>query len=309
MEPGDGAGTNEARRELWISAFAGRTELESYLRAFGADDRPELIDEALERWDEQRKRLDELVAREAGSPIVLSIEPVPDEYVPLLDAYATEDAFKQAFPDAEWEYGLVELDGLVPLRKHVNLEYADQLVTSYGAPPTLEALIQICLSPTKHPEPLEHALVSPDVYEFRSERPDLRLLGSAVRRIDPSDVRAASAGLPVIGVLAFVGFGPLVVSAAPVGDRLALLDGLHRAYALRAVGVKKIPVVVRRDQAVVNALQDDRVEFSLDELQTMERPPLLRDFFDPELSMTFRIKPQRKALTLRLEVGERSLSS
>jgi hypothetical protein len=305
VEAGNGASTSEARRELWISAFAGRTELETYLRAFGAEDQLEVMEETLERWQEQRARLEELVGREPGSAVA-PIEPVPDQYTPLLDAYAAEDAFKRTFPDGEWTYGIVELDGLVPLRKHVNLEYADQLASSYGAPPSLEALIQICLSPTKHPEPLEHARISPEVYEFRSERPDLRLLGSTVRRIDPDDVRAASAGLPVIGVLAFVGFESLVVSTAPVGGRLALLNGLHRAYALRAVGVKKIPVVVREDQ---NALQDDRAEFSREELRIMERPPLLRDFFDPELSTTFRIKPQWKALTLRLEVGERSLSS
>ena len=220
---------------------------------------------------------------EAGAPIVSSAEPLPDEYAPLLDAYAAEEAFKQAVPEDEWTFGVVELDGLVPLRKHVNLEYVDQLVSSYGAPPPLDGLIQICLSPTKHPEPLEHARVSPDVYEFRSERPDLRLVGSAVRRVDLADLRAASAGLPVIGVFAFVGFEPLPVSTAPVGGRLALLNGLHRAYALRTL--------------------------SLDELATMQRPPLLRDFFDPALSMTFLVKPQRKALTLRLEVSERSLSS
>jgi hypothetical protein len=295
-------------RELWLSAFTRRSDLEKYLQNYATTDQAKLVPDIVRHWEHQQDRLRALEVRDGGVATATTIEGIPAKHTPLLDAYAAEEAFKQAFPEQGWAYGLVRLDNLVPLRKHVNLGYVDQLAGSYPASPSLEHLIQICLSPTKHPEPLVHVESSPNVYEFQSPRSNLRFLGSVVRPAKPDDLRVRSTGLPVVAVVAFVGFDTPTVSAMRIGSRLALVNGLHRAYALRSIGLGKIPVLIRGDHGGAG-MPSDQFEFSVDDVSAMLRPPLLRDFFDPGLSMTFLIKTQLKAVNVGFEIKQRSILS
>jgi hypothetical protein len=129
-----------------------------------------------------------------------------------------------------------------------------------------------------------------------------------MRGLDLTDLRALSTGWPAIAVVALIGFDPLPISLTRVGPRLALINGLHRAYALRSIGIQKVPAVIRGNKGIESAKGSNPPEFSIPHLATLLRPPLLRDFFDSSLSMTFVVEKQVNALTLTIEGTEQAIS-
>ena len=88
---------------------------------------------------------------------------------------------------------------------------------------------------------------------------------------------SAIVGLPV-------GFGSNFFTAIRHEDRVLLHNGYHRAYAMRALGITHAPCIIqtvtRRDELEVAAKEQvaDNPGFYFG----TARPPLLKDFFDPE---------------------------
>jgi hypothetical protein len=86
---------------------------------------------------------------------------------------------------------------------------------------------------------------------FSSRSLDLRFLGGFAKSITKDDIRVAHAGgKPAEATVLLVGFGADPINALHVDRRVVLNNGFHRVFALRSVGVTKIPIVL---QEVVNA--------------------------------------------------------
>jgi len=103
---------------------------------------------------------------------------------------------------------------------------------------------------------------------------------------------------PIAGVAGVVvGFGSNFLNVIRADNRLLLHNGYHRACALRALGVTHVPCIVqtvtRLDELELTA-KTVVVEHPDFYFKTA-RPPLLKDFFDPQIR---KILPTRKLVRM-----------
>ncbi|RJL20749.1 hypothetical protein [Paracoccus siganidrum] len=91
-----------------------------------------------------------------------------------------------------------------------------------------------------------------------------------------------------------------------MGQRIVLHNGYHRACALRMAGVTHAPVIVqtvsRRDELEVvaaAAVVDDPAFYF-----RANRPPMLKDFFDPRTSIVLPARRRRKMIKVSFTVTE-----
>jgi hypothetical protein len=121
-------------------------------------------------------------------------------------------------------------------------------------------------------------------FTFISPSNDFRFVES--RLLGPADVPGYIPQGPVTGVLGLVlGYGSNFVTALQVENRLILINGSHRAYALREMGIDRVPCLIehisRREELEVVIAGE--VSQKPDLFLKAARPPLLKDYFDPAL--------------------------
>ena len=103
-----------------------------------------------------------------------------------------------------------------------------------------------------------------------------------------------------------VGFGSNFLSGVRSGSRVLLQNGYHRAYALRSAGFTHawcvVELVTRKDELRLTATSEvmDDPEFYF----AAKRPPILRDFFDPQIAK--RLKVKRMDCLVEVEITVRS---
>src|SRR5207248_3693776 len=160
-----------------------------------------------------------------------------------------------------------------------------------------------CL-PFDHPATAFHSGRAPDgSFVFASESNDLRSLETLLLR--PDQVQGFTPLGPVAGVVAVVvGFGSNYLNVLACENRLILNNGHHRAYALRELGVTHIPCVLQK-----LANRDDLKRVAAGGLlrhpeRYLEppRPPLFKDYFDPNLRRFVRLLPRKKYVTVKITV-------
>ena len=105
-----------------------------------------------------------------------------------------------------------------------------------------------------------------------------------------------------------VGYGSNFLSLIRSDDRVVLHNGYHRAVAMRAAGITHAPCIVqtvtRKDELEVSAA-DAVVEDPAFYFRT-RRPPILKDFFDPRIVTTLKVRPLRRMIEVSFEVREHS---
>jgi len=106
----------------------------------------------------------------------------------------------------------------------------------------------------------------------------------------------------VIGLA--VGFGSNFLNAIYAENRLILNNGSHRAYALRDLGITRVPCIVQhissRDELGVLACTavTDAPNFFLQD----RRPMMLKDYFDPRLRKVLRVQRRLRQVTVKFDV-------
>jgi hypothetical protein len=122
--------------------------------------------------------------------------------------------------------------------------------------------------------------------------------------LDPAVIvgfQPGGAAAAVIGVV--VGYGANYLSAVSIEDRLVLVNGSHRAYALRSAGVTHAPCLIqtltRRDELDVVGVQE--LNEKPDAFLADPRPPLLKDYFDPQLRMIVHVPSKNRQVRVVLQ--------
>jgi hypothetical protein len=235
-------------------------------------------------WRKANDHIRELEAREAGLADNPPTKAVPEALAQLVAQVLADPMFRRTFSIVPAEVRIVELDRLVVYQKHINLSYVQRLKRELGASPTDETVFKVCL-PFHHPQPsVNYARIAQNAYVFSSPSTDLRFLEATL--IQAAQVTGYSPAGPVSAIVGLVvGFGSNFLNALRIEDRLVLNNGSHRAFALRDIGVTHVPCVVqhvsrREELGVVGPAE---VNDSYDLYAKAPRPPLLKDYFDPEL--------------------------
>ena len=287
----------------------GRPRLKDFLRfvrrhALEPDHEDRLIGE----WEEGKARLAALEKKEAGSadhPRIRRIEP-DATFEPLLIEFLKDPVVRDSFNAVPSEVAWVKLDDLVIHQLHIDLTHVAKLQRRIGPAPSVQALFRLCL-PYDHPlPPAKWSRLDNDSYVFVSASNDLRFLGATP--LKPQHVQGYAHPATLVGVVGLaVGFGSNFLNAIHVENRLILNNGSHRAYALRALGITDVPCLVQhvptRDELeVVGGPAELRSE--PDRLIRAPRPPMFKDYFDPELRKVFACQRLHRQIRVQFSVLE-----
>ncbi len=200
---------------------------------------------------------------------------------------------------------MVELDKLIVFQLHVSRNFIQTLADQLGPDPSLEELFRFCLPLGRPNPPVQTQRVGSKRYVFRSDSTDFRFHDAVL--LQPDQVRDYHAFGPLAGVVGIaVGFGSNFLNAIRVGDRLLLNNGYHRACALRQLGVTHAPCIIqtatRLDELelIGKPLIADDPDFYFN----TARPPLLKDFFDPNIGKVWPVHKRVRMIEVNFEVRD-----
>jgi hypothetical protein len=145
---------------------------------------------------------------------------------------------------------------------------------------------------------------------FHSDSHDLRSFTAQlvpVSNIAGYHPRGHAQAAIVIGI----GFSTNVLNVVRYADRLVLNNGYHRAVALLAQGYTHAPCVIQvcsqGDDVGQCAMREINQNYSL--YFTQARPPLVRDYLEPELTSQWPVDPVRRQITIKISHESRDIAT
>lgn len=235
-------------------------------------------------WSKGHKEVTRRQRTEAGIADDVPIGPIPARLKALEKRLYEDPLYDHAFDIVDTSVGMVELDRMVVYQKHIDLAHTRALVDKIGKNPTPEAVFRLCL-PFDHPRPpVKWMRTHGDQFAFVSPSNDLRILNTM--SLEAHHIRNYTMSGTIVGVVGLpVGFGSNFLNVVQTQGRIVLRNGSHRAYALRAAGVKHVPCVIQhvRNREELKVVQSSDLSRNPHRYLSPRRPPMLRDYFDPKL--------------------------
>ncbi len=280
-------------------------EFLDFVKAQAVDPSTVDVGQLTTEWRAANDRVRQLERDEKGIADNAKVEEVPDDLAEPANRVANDPVVRKAFETLPSRVGVVNLETLVVHQKRIGLPYVASVRAALGDTPSPAGIFRLCL-----PVGVDVALPPVQVISatngwlFVSPSNDLRILDG--QALAPEAVRARQLGGYAAGVVSvFAGFSVNLLHAARIEGRLLLLNGSHRAYALRESGVMKAPALVldvtRREELELLGVAElkERADVYLRD----PRPPLLRDYFDSRLRKIVIGRKTRTQVTLGFTGG------
>ena len=281
----------------------GRPTLKQFLR-FVKDNavHPPSSGELIEEWQAANRIVRALDKVEAGIADKPSIQPVDPENKLLLE-FLQAPLVRHSFNTVPTEVAYIELDQLVVYQHHIDLTFVQKLKNQLGQSPSEEEIFRTCLPCQPFSPPVKWSRTHRNTFVFMSPSDDMRFLGSM--SLEPENITDYPPPGNLAGVVGLaVGFGSNFLNAIYAEKRLILNNGSHRAYALRDLGIARVPCIVQhissRDELSVLASTaiTDAPNFYLQD----PRPMMLKDYFDPRLRKVMPVHRRLRQVTVKFDV-------
>jgi len=246
--------------------------------------------------------LEENEAQIANEIDVFDLDPVLHH---LVEEAQQDPRFCYTFDKFPTSFAMVELDKLVVSQLHINREFSEGLHPSLKQKPDPEALFRFCLPPKAPEQAVKISKSDPSSYIFSSESSDFR--SHNVKFLKPNQVSDYYTFGPISGMVGLaVGFGSNFLSGISAEGRVLLHNGYHRAYAMRSAGITHAPCILqsvtRLDELEIAAnrtvAEDTNYYFGT------ARPPLLKDFFDPNIAKEYKCYKTVKKVEINIDCRE-----
>ncbi|MCL4552021.1 MAG: hypothetical protein M1305_00475 [Candidatus Marsarchaeota archaeon] len=297
-----------AFNQHYLLAFAPHGEVYHHLRTQTIADEASQMTAWMRHWEALQPRVADIVQREAGLADTIVVEPIPDDYQPRLSAIESDPLFQKTFANTPISFALVDADNMVAAQRTVNLDYVARLVQSLPATPTVDDLLNFCISPAREQSPTQHLEIAPSTHVFSSPNSDLRFLGAFAKELTPNDASYAQlGGVPAAAIIAFVGYGGAPINAFRVGSRVILNNGFHRVYALRSLGITRIPLVLQHVRNPQLEFPPNVAGLPREYLLGAPRPVLLKDFFEPDFAITVRAQERLKMVMIAVNTSQHDI--
>jgi len=288
--------------------LTGRPTLKEFLRytkkhSVNPPNDGDLTDE----WQAASDVVRTLETEEAGAadnPPITKLEMSP-KTEPLLTEFLKDPLVRNGFNTVPTEVAYVELDRLVVYQHHIDLTYARLLERELGDSPSEERIFRAALLHDHPLPPAKWSRVHGNQFVFMSPSNDMRFLGTM--KLQADNIRDYPPPGNLVGVVGVaVGFGSNFLNAIYAEKRLILNNGSHRAYALRKMGVTRVPCIVQhvssREKLDVVAASD--VATHPEYFLKHPRPSMLKDYFNPKLHKVMRVHRQMRQVTVKIEVED-----
>ena len=246
-----------------------------------------------------------LEGSEAGIADAIACRPLDRRLTRLASQLEANDWFRNSFDNLPYAFEFVELDKLVVSQIQVECGPVQTAVARLGSRPSPAELFRFCLPIERELPPVAITRLAFNRYQFTSPSSDFRehdpllLRGADIAHLKLPGPAAALFGISV-------GFGSNFLSGIRSGSRVLLQNGYHRAYALRSAGFTHawcvVELVTRKDELRLTAT--DEVSADPEFYFAAKRPPILRDYFDPQIAK--RLKVKRMDCIVEVEIKVRS---
>jgi hypothetical protein len=290
---------NATYRQRFLLAFSSQAEIYNHLRTQTAEEEFVRLPEIMAQWEAQQQAMQALLRAEAGMANQAQLEPLPPGHEAALQGIANDDLFKKTFYQAPFGFAMVAIDSLIAPKRAVNLDYVEELKVRFADRTGVADLVDSCLWPTREMPPIGHLEVQNNSHVFSSRNLDIRFLGAFPKSLTPDDSRyAVLGGVPSAAIIAFIGYGASSISVLRCDGRLVLNNGFHRVFALRSMGVTKIPVVVQQINNPQLEFPSNLVGLPKEYLLGSPRPAMMKDFLRDDFCIEFRAKARVRVITL-----------
>lgn len=204
--------------------------------------------------------------------------PVPDAWRAHLERVARRPMFQRLFRGQAWAFASVPIASLISVQPHLNHSFASRL-----AAPGEAGMLNLCLPAGG--ETLElWGGPSP------GETPSASLF-TRDPNIGVTSVEMEVA--PELRITFTIGKTALFLQVCRLGGRLFLKNGTHRAVALAAVGVRRLPCVL------VDLPDAGSLPRLLPHATLMgDAPPLVEEFLDPRFYVEYEWRDRIKFIRL-----------
>jgi hypothetical protein len=301
------AGTASGETQEFVYLLGG-TPLDEYLGFMKREpvdaDRldPKQLEATWKAADAVRKKLQRREPDWADFP---PLQPVPSEFQELVARIKADPFFQRAFAPLPFALAVVELDRLAVRQKTINLNQVRRIQERLGPSPGPEAVFRLCMAFDHTTIPPRWEVLADGAYDFFSPSNDLRFLEPVVLR--PEQVLDYHPFGPVAAVVALmVGYGSNYLNAIAKDGRLVLHNGSHRAYALRELGLTHVPCVIqhaRTEEELMRVAMGGLRRYP-DVYLKEPRPPVLKDYFNPQLCQRVRLPHVLRHVQVRFTVEQ-----
>lgn len=295
--------------EIWLLGQPGLASYLDYVRDMTVGGATVDLSAVFEEWQRANDYYHELEEGEAWIADGAECLPLPPALEPLAEEVRAHPHFGNTFDVLPTTFAMVELDRLVVSQNHVTRQFAEAIKARLGPAPSQEAVFDLCFPRGHRDTPLEIRRLGSRRYAFSSDSTDLRFHDSVL--LSAEQIPGYHSFGPIGGAVGLVvGFSSNFLNVVRSDNRLMLHNGYHRAYALRALGVRHVPCILRTvtRRAELDLVASDRVREHAALYFKSARPPLLKDFFDPRIRKVLQVQRTRKVIEVSFEVREYDVS-
>jgi hypothetical protein len=261
----------------------------------------------MREWQEAYEHIRELEHTEKGFADDPELGALPESMAELAERGLDGNALELMWSGLAYRWRMVELDRLVVYQRFINRRFVSHARASLPETLSPEDIVRVALGRAWGAPPVN--ITRSDEYTFLcvSSSNDIRVL--EIETVDPTairDYRPPGVASSVIAIS--IGFSPNVLSALRIRNRLVLINGSHRAYALREMGITHAPCVVLdvSQEHEFDLKVPDPVKENSELYLRHPRPPLFKDYFDPRL-MTLMQVPRTNNL-VQLQIGYQKIA-
>jgi len=267
--------------------------------------RPENVNERrlAEEWRLANDHVVRLRAEEADIADAPQIFELPGPWAELSRRVEASKPFQRGFAAVPAVIGMIDLDRIVVFQKSINLAHVKRIQERLGDAPSAERVFETCFPNEENTLPLRASRASGSTFIFTSPSNDFRFMEAALLSTgDLAGYRGYGPAGPVIGLV--LGFGINCVSAVSAENRLILMNGSHRAFALREMGVRYLPCAVVKvsRRAELPLVCPKEVHQNPDRYLRHPRPPMLKDYFDPCLRKIVAVPVQNRQIRVSFRI-------
>lgn len=276
---------------LYLYGAMAQAQITGVVRGQCIPEESENLDKIIAGWRKAANLFRDIESKEKGIADNNQSIDMDSKYSSKLEQIQNDDLFKNSFSTYPSDFKMVEVDKLIAVQRNIDLSYIDQLTKRIPKNPSMDDLIDFCISPKQSvPAPQSYQLAD-SVYTFSSPSRDFRFLGGFAKNLSADDLKyALGGGLPVGALILFFGYGAGSINVLSANNRLILNNGFHRVFALRKQGITRIPVVVQNIGNADLEMPPAILGLSKEYLLKHTRPVLVKDFFTDELTTVLRMK-------------------
>ncbi|MBI1829725.1 MAG: hypothetical protein HY222_00685 [Thaumarchaeota archaeon] len=244
--------------------------------------------------------------------VVKDIDPKYAEKLETIENQLKSNPFWQANKHV---IKMVKIEALITLQNSVNLDRATKLTHKIKKNATIDELLDYTFDFNRKAPEIRSHIISNTAVLFSTTDHDVRPGKIEVRKInrytenDENGSKIPALVIPIVEGESFI-YCIRTWTMAPMSDGtmkkiyfLTLQNGIHRAYALRSLGIEYMPCLII-DPATAGETNILTVNWSPERLQqnVTQRPPLMKDFFNPELTEKFNVPKTMRCIKVEWKI-------